>query len=64
MGQLTDPSPDIEKLRDCEDDCEEFLEDVDCERQARDYFECLDDSDCDFEGDCADEAADWARCAF
>lgn len=55
---------EIEELRDCEDDCVDFLDDVECGDEARAAFDCIDDDDCDFEGDCADEFGDWLQCAF
>jgi hypothetical protein len=48
----------------CEGNCEDFLDSVDCSREARDYFECLDDNNCDFDGECANERIDWVDCAF
>ncbi len=55
---------DIEELRDCEDDCVDFLDDADCGDEARDAFDCIDDDDCDWDGDCAEEFLDWVECAF
>lgn len=55
---------EIEELRNCDNECEDFLDDVDCGGKARDVFDCLDSNDCDFEGRCVDELRDWVRCAF
>ena len=48
----------------CEDNCEDFLEDINCSRAARDYFDSLDDNNCDWDGECRRAREDWVDCAL